>query len=107
MTDLKLWMRVGDQDDYHAFDSIDEAADDLHEMMHCDGPSRACPDPAYQCRGHKVARYAGPALHGLVLSGTGLEGDNGVSFYWGDDDAQFEAEVNYHELEVVQRTLSG
>ncbi|KKM78771.1 hypothetical protein LCGC14_1356750 [marine sediment metagenome] len=100
MRDLKVWMRVGDQDDYHDYASIDEAAEELHEALHY--PERL-PTPC----SHDVERYTGPGLIGLVFPGTTLQGDNGVSFYWGDDDAQFEAEISDHELEVVQRLLSS
>ncbi len=98
MRDLKLWMRVGDQDDYNDYDSIDEAADDLHEALHI--PS----DEPDDCFGHTVKRYSGLALNGLTVGE--FRGDNGVSFYWGDDDAQLEAEISDHELETVQRLLS-
>ena len=101
---LKVWIRVGDQDDYHDFDSVAEAADEIHEELHS---FDRCPDPVHGCTGHKVDRYVGPALHGIVVARIGLEGDNGISFYWGNDDGQFEAEISYHELEVIQRTLSA
>ncbi len=97
MRDLKLWMRVGDQDDYYDYDSIDEATVELHEALHE-------PFGEPECPGHNVTRYIGPALHGLNV--TEYRGDNGVSFYWGDDDAQLEAEISDHELETVQRLLS-
>ncbi len=102
MRDLKVWIRIGDQDDYHAFDSIDEAVTEIHDALHW--PDFADDGP---CAGsHDVARYSGPGFIGLAFPGTALQGDNGVSFYWGDDDAQLEDEISAHELEVVQRLLS-
>ena len=102
MRDLKVWIRIGDQDDYHDHDSIDDALAAIHDALDWpdfkdDGP---CQSP------HEVQRYRGPGLIGLVFPGTPLQHDNSVSFYWGDDDAQLEDEISAHELETIQRLLS-
>ena len=94
MTDLKVWMRAGDQDDYHPFDSPEEAAQDLENLL------------AFGPRPTTVNRYYGPALVGIEIDETGLQGDNGVSLYWGDDDAQLFAPLSDSELEAFARTLN-
>jgi len=103
MKDLKVWVRVGDQDDYRPFESPEIAAADIHEYLHWpdfedDGPCG--------CK-HGVTRYNGPALHGVEFPGTPYIGNNGVSLYWGDDDAQFECELSDMDLEAFCNTLTA
>lgn len=97
MKDLKVWMRVGDQDDYHDFDSPEGAAYDLHDLLHSDEG---------QCRGHIVMRHESSMLYGVNIVGEGYEGQNAVSLYWGDDDAQFAAELSDLELDAFRNVLA-
>ena len=102
MRDLKVWVRVGDQDDYHSFDSPEQAAEHVHEYLHWPGFEDDGP-----CQGtHEVIRYVGPGLYGVVFPGTCYQGDNGISLYWGDDDAQLDCELTDFELVAFRNTLS-
>lgn len=92
MADLQLWVRVGDQDDYAGFDSLNEAVDHLHESV--------CFD---DCFGHDVSRHSSRMLVGLDVDG--FVDRNAVSFYWGDTDANLETPISDFELEGIQRTL--
>lgn len=103
MIDLLIWIRVGDQDDYHSFKSPEEAAYHLHEYLHWPGHED---DGPCQCD-HEIERYIGPALRGVALPGTPYTGDNGVSLYWGDKDAQLQASLTDAELEAFARTLAS
>mgnify|MGYP003149912856 CR=1 FL=1 len=91
MRDLYVWMRVGDQGDYESFNSVDEAGYDLAQYLD--------PDACY----HDVRRYKGPALTGIEVGC--YVGYDAVSLYWGDDDAQLEAELNHQELACLAATL--
>lgn len=103
MRDLKVWIRVGDQDDYHDFDSVDDAAKAIHEYLHWPGFGDDGPCVG-QC-GRRVERYYGPGLRGIVINGTPYQGNNGISLFWGDDDAEFEAELTDRELEGFTAVL--
>ena len=94
MKDLRIWMRVGDQGEYESFDSLDEAVEELHSYLDMDD----------QCIGHDVNRYTGPALVGIEVGQ--FQGDNGVSLYWGDDDAQLVTPIDALELSIVERKLA-
>lgn len=96
MRDLQLWIRVGDQGDYHSFDSVDEAAEFLHEHLHNHDDD--------ECIGHEVNRYQGPGLVGIEIEE--FLGDNGVSFYWGEEDAGRYCSISDDELEIVRRSLN-
>lgn len=93
MRDLYLWMRVGDQDDYAQFNSIDEATEHLH----------SCLDMDEDCVGHDVDRYVGGALVGITVDH--YFNNNAVSFFWGDKDAELETPITEWELQVVQNIL--
>ena len=93
MRDLKVWMRVGDQDDYHDFDSVDEAAEDMAGLL------EYVPVPTL------VRRYVGNALVGVEIPEAGLLDYNSVSLYWGDDDAQLEDALADCEIEGFQNVL--
>lgn len=101
MRDLKVWLRVRDQDDYHAFDSPEEAAGELHEYLHWPMPG---PDGPSDCT-HEVQRYQGRGLRSVELPDTAYHGYNGVSLFWGDDDAQYECELSDMDLEAFTNTL--
>jgi hypothetical protein len=102
MKDLKVWVRVGDQDDYHPFDSPELAAEYVHEYLH--GPDQEL-DGTGQCR-HQVERYQGPGLRGVELPDTPFTGYNGVSLFWGDEDAQLEGELSDMELFAFGNSLT-
>jgi len=85
-------MRVGDQDDYHDFDSPEIAAEDLAQYI--------------GVYANTVRRYVGPGLVGVEV-GDWLVGDNAVSLFWGDGDAQLEAELSDQELEAFDSTLQA
>jgi hypothetical protein len=56
-----IWMRLGDADDYHSFDSLDEVADELTRIG-IENIDRHC-------------------LYGVTAPG--FEGHNYISLYWG------------------------
>ena len=103
MRDLKVWARVGDQDDYHSFDSPDSAAAHVHEYLHA--PDKFPDPPGAGACDHDVTRYTGPALTGVEVEE--FSGDNGISLYWGDDDAQKECELTDLELSAFTNCLSS
>ena len=90
MRDLKVWMRVGDCDDYHDFDSLDEAVEDLLESL----------DGFYSIR-----RSPHSGISGIEILGTSLVGENAVSLYWGDDDAQLVSALSDFDIEIVQSII--
>ena len=94
MTNLQIWVRVGDQGDYHPFNSPELAAEHVHEYLHapdCDEDSRG----AGACD-HEIERYHGPALTGVEIEE--FSGNNGISLFWGDARAQFYAPLSDIEL---------
>ena len=98
MRDLQVWMRVGDADSYHGFDSPEEAAFDLTSIL----SFGAGEIPAFD-----VERYKGAGLRGVVVHGTAFTGNNGISLFWGDNDAQFESELSDIEIEAFAITLES
>lgn len=99
MSDLLIWVRVGDQDGYHSFDGIEEAAANLHDQLHGHG---IVTDAGH---GHLIQRNNTGALYGIDVIGTGLEGHNGISFYWGDADAQYVLTITGEELAALEHAL--
>ena len=97
---MKLWVRVGDQDDYNPFDSIEEAAEHVHWYLHL-----PCENLFDEDAEHDVTHYKGPALVGIEVEE--YSGDNGVSFYWGDDDAQKDRDITDHELDQIRDALAN
>ena len=89
MADDVVWIRLGDDDDYHAFDGLDEIADLLAEVGI-----------------HEVERYG---LYGV--SAPGFRGHNYISLYWGphpgDGSAEASRGLTEFELIVLQRMLDG
>ena len=71
VTDV-LWMRLGDGDDYHAFDGLGEVADLLADFGI-----------------EKVDRYV---QYGV--SATGFQGHNYISLYWGPNPGNGSAEAS-------------
>ncbi len=79
---MKVWVRIGDQDDYHDFDSIDMAAEHIHDRLHVgcgfsDGHR------------HPIVRYGGAGLVGVSAIGTEFVGNSAISLFWGNDEAQY------------------
>ena len=74
MKDAKVWIRLGDNGDYEPFDTPYDAGDRV-------GMFTSDREPRYISKG-------------IYLEG--FEGDNYISLYWGDDDAQpvTDAELN-------------
>ena len=99
--DDHVWLRIGDQDDYRAFDSLADAAEELHYILHLG--KYEYPD---KCEGHTVTRYFGPALRGIEVDDY-YQGDNGISLYIGNDDAQYERELCAEELTAFLHFLDA
>ena len=72
----RLWIRLGDNDDYHDYDSIDDVKEILDE---CD-----CLPVKRYCQYGITARH--------------FQGRNYISLFWGDDDAQPFNELTDNEL---------
>jgi len=62
----KLWLRLGDNADYEPYESVADAGEYV-------GQHTSDRDPAFRSMG---------------LSLTGFEGENYISLFWGDNDAQ-------------------
>lgn len=93
-----VWVRVGDQDDYHSYDSILDAGEGIAEGLGDYEPGQ----PSYmQSNITLVERYIGPVLKGVNLFGTPFVSDNGVSVFWGDLDAQLVRELTDEEIEEL------
>jgi len=90
MRDLKVWMRVGDADEYHSFDSVDEAAEELAELWSALG----YPPP----QPNRIVRAKHSGVVGVDVTDSDLQGENAVSLYWGDDDANLETPLSDSEL---------
>ena len=95
----QIWVRVGDQDDYHNFDSIDVAAEYVHDLLH----TALDEDEAHT---HSLERYSGPALHGVEILGTEFMDNNAISFFWGDDCAQWIGDLDANELDWLSVLLN-
>lgn len=67
-----IWMRLGDADDYHAHDDLDEVADVLAEVG--------------------VGEVDRHCLYGV--SSSGFQGHNYISLYWGPDPSDGSAEAS-------------
>jgi hypothetical protein len=81
----KLWVRVGDSDNYNDFDGLQEVAAYLAEMG-ATGPLEWAND--------------------LGVSSPEFRGRNYISVYWGDDFAQPTCPLTPDEHEEVNRLLS-
>lgn len=83
-----IWMRVGDEDGYHAFDSVEDAAEYLGEFYSLAAVERG-------------PRYG-------VISGEFI-GLDYISLYWGldDEDAEAMRELNDTELNALNESLDA
>src|SRR5438128_6978920 len=68
-----VWMRVGDEDSYHPFDAVEEAAQYLGEF-------------------YGVQQIAWKNQYGVTAAG--FEGNNYISLYWGTDPKDGSAEMS-------------
>jgi len=79
---LSWWVRVGDAGEYEPFGTLSEAADAIRDTVRGgDGP---------------LQRYIGPALRGIEFGE--YRGNNGISLFRGDSDAQFSREATHNEM---------
>ena len=82
-----IWVRMGDNSEYHQFgNDFDAVADTLLEG------------------GVEKVRRCG---FGNGVMARGYEGDNYISLYWGDKDAQFEKGLTLAELTDINAALRG
>ncbi len=83
-----IWMRVGDEDGYHASDTVEDAAEYLAEFYSLASVERG-------------PRYG-------VISGD-FSGLNYISLYWGlnDEDAEAMRELNESELTELNESLDA
>jgi hypothetical protein len=84
MTNMKLWVRAGDGDNYNDFDGLEEVADYLAEM--------GATDPLERCDKYDVTSPE-------------YRGHNYISLFWGDDDAQPTRPLRIDEQAEVNRLL--
>jgi len=95
MKNAKVWMRMGDNDDYNSFDSPYDAGIQLGSILNCNGQVTESPTLKYRSLG---------------VEAEGFCGDNYISLFWGNDDAQpvNESELNQSEkLDFEQGLLEG
>ena len=81
----QIWVRMGDNDDYAPFDSITDVVELLGEM-HASGPIR---------------------WRDLGFELPGFEGQNYISCYHGDYDAQYPVELSKEEKRVLEEALGS
>lgn len=101
MSDFQVWVRLGDQDDYHTFDSPELAAEHVHEYLHT--PDECECESDSDCD-HMVTRFIGGALVGVEIDDL-FTGYDSVSLFWGDGDAQLYAALSDLELDVFTNNL--
>ncbi len=81
---MKIWVRAGDGDNYNDFDGVHEVADYLAEM--------SATDPLERCNEYGVTSPE-------------YQGNNYISLFWGDDDAQPIRSLTIEEHTEVNRLL--
>jgi hypothetical protein len=84
MPNAKLWVRVGDADRYNCIDSLQEVADYLAVM--------GATDPLEWCNEYGVTSPE-------------YRGQNYISLFWGDDNAQPTRQLTLDEHTEVNRLL--
>ena len=84
---MPFWLRVGDADDYHDFEDVDSLAEELAQ--------------------HIVFAAALPALDFQLgkLQCRGYTGQNYISLYVGDKDANFERGLTAQEEQLLRQAL--
>ena len=98
-----VWVRVGDADAYHQFDTPAEAGQHVAEILTAHGDY----DPDGGIESEDVARYYGRALMGVVIHATPFVGNNGVSLFWGDADAQRDRGLTDAEIATFADALEA
>jgi len=88
----KVWLRLGDAGEYEPFDTPEEAASDIAVVFRTDRPLN-------------IVRARHTGVEGIDIVGSAYEGENAVSLYWGDDDANLIAPLNHWELCNFARTF--
>lgn len=86
-----IWMRVGDEDDYHEFDTLEDAAQYLADCY----------------RLERIDRYK---KYGVCAEG--FVGNNYISLYWGlpdpgDGSAEATRELTDEEIEEINESLEA
>lgn len=104
MSERKVWVRVGDQDEYHPFDSPQHAAEHVHAYFHDPEYDEASCGPRDE-HVHAITRYRGPALIGVEVGDSVFTGENGISLYWGDGDAHLAYQLSDAELAAFTSTI--
>jgi hypothetical protein len=84
MPSTTLWVRAGDSDNYNAFDGFQEVADYLAEM--------GATDRLERCNEYGVTSPE-------------YRGNNYISLFWGDDDAQPSRPLTIGEHDEINRLL--
>jgi hypothetical protein len=84
MQNAQLWVRAGDADNYNAFDGFQEVADYLADMG-ATGPLEWCNE--------------------YGVTSPEYRGQNYISLFWGDDDAQPTRSLTDAEHNEVNRLL--
>ena len=98
-----VWVRVGDADNYQQFDTPAEAGQHVAERLTAHGDY----DPDGGIKSGDVARYYGRALMGVVIHATPFVGNNGVSLFWGDADAQIDRGLTDAEIAAFADALEA
>ena len=101
--EYKVWVRVGDADNYYRCDTLAEAGQRVAEILTAHGDY----DPDGGVESEDVARYIGPALTGVVIHATGYVGDNGVSLFWGDAKMQIDRALTDAEILAFATALEA
>lgn len=86
MPNTKLWVRAGDADNYNAFDGFQEVADYLAEMG---------------------ATFPLEWFNEYGVTSPEYRGQNYISLFWGDDDAQPIRPLTVAEHNEVNRLLQS
>jgi hypothetical protein len=90
----RVWMRMGDNDDYHDFDSMFSAGSELGGYLDSISQEDNIPMP-------KVLLYGDM---GVGVS-PGFEGLNYISLFWGDKDAQLTKKHTRADIEEFKRGI--
>ncbi len=82
----RIWVRLGDQDEYQDFDTIEDAAEYLHDEFGI----------------KEVDRWVDKGFEG-----GGYKGGDYVSLFWGDADAQPTADLSHGDKKAFEKSLKG
>lgn len=78
-----VWLRIGDSSEYEKYDSVEEALDALQSI------------PV-----HSPLMWRGSGFETLELSG-----EDYVSIYWGDDEANRVRDLDKNEKKLLEESL--